>query len=332
MRFLKTRWVLPMLMWGLLATAALALASILVGGSWSPKVIALQAAMPLAAVAGVGGAVLAASRRKIVPVAVSVVVVGACVWQVAPTLRPTPLAAWTTDAPQLTVYSANVYRKNERPEQAFRAAAQSDADVVVLTEYMSSFDDELEESGLTTTHPTIVRDGPEDSTIVLTRLPSIGTRVLRVDGFTMPEVTVRIDGTVVTVVGVHTQAPHQYAFVDKWKRDLGAVREVTSRLDTAIAVGDFNSAWWNQPFQDLIESGLVDAHVERGEGYVRTWGVRGVGPIGSLPLLGIDHALSRGAVTPVSAGDGTIPGSDHRSVTVRYAVRTSSTASTGIGP
>jgi endonuclease/exonuclease/phosphatase family metal-dependent hydrolase len=84
-----------------------------------------------------------------------------------------------------------------------------------------------------------------------------------------------------------------------------------------VLAGDLNADRDHAALRSLLETGLRDAHDERGRGLARTW------PAG-LPVLHLDHVLVRdgaGARVVVrSVREVDLPGSDHLGVVAELAV------------
>lgn len=296
--------------------------SIGLGLTTTPRIIATQAMLPFVGIGVMVAALVAVIRRQRVTAAVGCVVVLASAALVVPTMTPSDAPAWSARAARLTMYSANLFRDNPSPDRAFAAARAADADVVLFNEYRSSFEPALRRSGLLDRYRTVVRDDHVDHNLLLTRLPVTSTEVLSRKGFEMPSARVLVgpDDREVLIAGVHTQAPASLAYVDRWAGQIEGVVQALDAVDdveNVVAIGDFNSSIWNPPFRRVFEWGFVDAHATTGSGLARTWGTTS----SPFPLLGIDHAISRGpAIVPLSITEGDVPGSDHRSILVTYAV------------
>lgn len=309
-------------MWVTVAACAVVVVSIVAGWAITPRLVAAQALLPVVGGIAVVAASAAAFRRRWAALSVAAAVALWSIGMVAPVTVAGDRPSWTVGATGFTVYSANVRRTNPTPEGAFAAALASDADVVVLNEFAPGFEEAFERSGLPGRYRTIVRDTQHDGNLLLTRLPVRDTAVVSESGFELPTATVVVGVTPVLVAGVHTQAPTQYAYIRRWKRQVPGVARAVAGHENVVAVGDYNSSLWNPPMQDLLDWGFVDAHDATGNGLTRTWGASVPGSEPVVSLLGIDHALSRGPdIAPVSVSGGRVPGSDHRSIRVTYAVR-----------
>lgn len=309
-------------MWVSIAACAAVVVTIVAGWAITPRLVAAQALLPVVAGIAVVTAAVAAFRRRRTGVAVAAAVALWAIGMVVPATTSHDRPSWSDSAQRVTVYSANLRRTNPSPDGAFAAAAARDADIVVFNEYVAAFEPALERSGLLDEYPTVIRDEQRDGNLLLTRLPMDESGVVSESGFELPTATVRVGSTSIFVAGVHTQAPTHFAYIDRWERQVPGVARAVDGHSNVIAIGDFNSSLWNPPMRRLLDWGFVDAHDATGNGLARTWGASPPGSDAAVPILGIDHAVSRGAdVVPLSVDEGHVPGSDHRSIEVTYAVR-----------
>lgn len=308
--------------WGVIVGTGLVVASVVAGVAWRPGLIAMQALLPLLGAAALLAAAIAVARRRAIAASVGCLVAAGAAALVLPVATAASKPPWVEEADRLTIYSANLRRSNGRVAEALEMARRSDADVVVLIEFVEEFDKPLEASGLLDVYPTVVRDRREDGNVLLTRLPSSDAEVVRHAGFELPAARVDVGGRDVFIAGVHTQAPHSRAYVDRWQEHLGGVARAVDGHANVVAIGDFNGSLWNPPMRELAAWGFTDAHDATGSGLARTWGASLPGHEPVVSLIGIDHAMSRGPdIVPISIRDARVPGSDHRSIEVTYAVR-----------
>lgn len=306
-------------MWSAILMCAAVVVSILAGATALPFVVA-QCALPVVlGVGAVGAAMSIAAHRPAAMVAAVATVVG-CGVVVGPAVTADPLPTWAYEAESFTVWSSNLYWTNDHVDDAFAAARRSDADAIVFAEFTPEFEPALRRSGLLDAYPTLVRDERRGTNVLLVRDPVVSTRIAGRGWNSLPVATVRAGRGEVTVIGVHTRGPHDLADLGGWSRDVAAVGDAAGDARTVIAIGDFNSTLWNPPLRRLLDVGFVDAHAATGAGLARTWGPL-VWPIRGVPVLGIDHALSRGDVAPVDVDEVPVLGSDHRAIVVRYALR-----------
>ena len=313
--------VLSVSVWVVLVAVSTVIGSVALG--WSlPRLVAVQAMLPAVAILGGIAASAAVARRQWMASALggAVVVSGAAL--TVPGRVPATLPTWTTDAPTFTVFSSNLRESNETPARALEPALRSDADVVVLNEATARFDEALEASGLLERYPTVIRSDRERGDVLLTRLSASEVEVERHPDLEVPAATVQVGDRAVRVLAVHTQSPRDRNLMPAWKDGFDDLAVSINRHDDVVAVGDFNAAVWNAPLRTFIDFGLVDAHEATGNGWSRSWSFgSGDGGIASVPIMRIDHSLSRGRVAPLVVTDGEIPGSDHRWLLATYAVQ-----------
>lgn len=317
------RWTVPsyvatFLTWFGVATTSFVVLTVLLDWSPAPSVIAAQGLLPLIVVVALGVVAVSAIRRDWIPALAALAPTIAGSVLVVSVTTPAAEPAWAASSARLTVFASNVLKSNRDPDAGLRAAVESDADVVVLSEMTVRFEAALQRSGLLQRYPTLVR---ETDNVLLTRLPVADQGIRRHGGVDLPSATVIVGGRKVLVLAVHTSAPHARGTIDTWEREFDAIDRVAADADDVIAIGDFNAGPWNGPFRRLLDRGFVDAHDDLGHGLSRTWGPRQFGLDGAVRLLGIDHSLSRGQLAPESIVDVEVAGSDHRGISATYAVR-----------
>ena len=307
--------------WLALVAVSSVLGSVVVG--WSlPRLVAVQAMLPAVAITGGLVASAAVVRRQwwASLLGGAVVVVGAAL--VLPGVVAAERPTWVAGAPTFTVFSSNLRGSNDTPADALEPALRSNADVIVLNEATARFDEALDESGLLERYPTVVRSDRARGDVLLTRLEASDVEVEHHPDLDVPAATVHVGDRAVRVLAVHTQSPRDRYLLPTWKDGFDDLAVSINRQSDVIAVGDFNAAVGNAPLRTYINFGLVDAHEATGKGWSRSWSP-GTGDSGLLtvPIMRIDHALSRGAVAPLSVTDGEIPGSDHQWLLATYAVQ-----------
>jgi endonuclease/exonuclease/phosphatase (EEP) superfamily protein YafD len=100
----------------------------------------------------------------------------------------------------------------------------------------------------------------------------------------------------------------------EWRQDLEALPTATER--PAVIAGDFNATLDHRALRGVLDRGWSDAAAEVGQGLKPTW------PVGRRILgLTIDHVLASDALEPLEVHVHAVPGSDHRAVVARLAVR-----------
>ena len=309
-------------MWMALIGSAIVLLSAGLGWTWSSYLVALQGLMPVVTAVGVVGTLLALYRRFRTAMVVGAVVIGLALGIVGPTMIGNAAPAWAEDAPRLTLYAANLYHQNPTIEDALAVALATNADVVLFSEYTAEFEPALQNSGLLEEYPFVARAAAQRD-IILSRLPTKDIAHVHSNKFDPTALTVTVGGEDIRVFAIHTQAPGGTISLPRWEQDFDVIAELTAVEPNVVAIGDYNATLWNAPMRELLGTGLVDAHDHLGRGVYTSWGLpkshlRGIP--GFSQLLGIDHSLSKGALVPISVSEADIPGSDHRSISVTYAV------------
>jgi endonuclease/exonuclease/phosphatase (EEP) superfamily protein YafD len=297
--------------WILTAGVAVAVATRLVGLTDRRERLFALAALTVwllvpCLVALVTGAVLRARLLVVVDAALLVVLL---TW-VAPDLRWWSTAA-AIEGPTSVVAAANI-----GPDHDDVAATSADlldlgADVLVVVELTQPSMEGLHAAGVDEQYPYAVEDARPGTrgSAIYSRYPMRARGVEELGGARMARATVELPGGAVTVVAVHTTQP---------LASLRALRDQLERLGTlveeidgpVVLAGDFNATRQHQPFRELLDTGLTDAHLATGRGWSATW------PAGHRfpPFALIDHVLVSGELSVASAGEVTITGTDHRAV------------------
>lgn len=287
--------------------------------------VLLVGALPLTLLPAYALLVVAAVRRDRLLAAGAAAVVVAHLLVVAPAVTATPVPAGVEQAPGLTVVVANLFVQNPTPEAAGRALRALQPDVVVVPELGAAGLAGLRASGLLEDLPHGSYDlGRREETVGLfSRLPLTDVESLRQGGRDLPRATVEVEGTAVRLLTAHPLPPIA-GLEEVWRRSLGALAtEVRQVALPVVLAGDLNADRDHAPLRRLLDTGLRDAHDERGRGLARTW------PAG-LPVLHLDHVLVRdGEGTSDGAGarvvvrsvrEVDLPGSDHLGVVAELAV------------
>jgi len=288
----------------------------------SPVLWAVAVLPYLTIVAAAALALALAQRQLPATVATALVLAGQLV-ALAPTvatdLRPDSPAA-PADAPTLRVVFANLYRHNAKLDDALRAVARRDADVIILDEAAAVDGPALERSGLTAAYPfTVPIDRIGVGIVARSRL------VLRVpDGYAgrrFPDLVVELGPPgatrAVRLVAVHVRSPVGETTAAQWKEQLAQLgRQLASDTRPGLVIGDFNATRWNGPYRRLLGA-WRDVHDELGDPWSTSWPADRWFP----PVVRIDHALVRGAVVARTVRSFDIPGSDHRGLEVDLALR-----------
>jgi endonuclease/exonuclease/phosphatase (EEP) superfamily protein YafD len=104
---------------------------------------------------------------------------------------------------------------------------------------------------------------------------------------------------------------------ENWQRDLATAARIGSDATSpTLVIGDLNASYWHPDFRELLDAGLVDAHIAQGQGFSSSW------PVGrTIPpaFVRLDHALTTAGLVSTDVVDFEIPGSDHRGFVVTVA-------------
>jgi len=267
-------------------------------------------ALPLALAASLGrrhGLALVA----LVPVITLMVLVYPVVF------HPEPAAA-APGSPTLTVAYSNVLFNNPTPELVAAELLATDADVLVLVEFVTPVQRALEEAA--------GDDYPYRAEAVFrsagaiglwSRHPIVSGGVVEVEERPTVDVVLEVDGHEIRVLGVH---PHPPTFnTQMWSQQIAAIgdRAAVGNHPTLI-VGDFNASRWHPSFRDLMARGWRDAHELLGHGWSVSWPMdEGLLP---PPFVRIDHALFGNDLTPTAIDDFEVTNSDHKGFVVTFAL------------
>ena len=304
-------------------TVAVGLAVVVVlralGAERGTALALLVGALPLTLLPAYALVALAALWRRRLLTAVSLALVAAHVLVVVPCLGAEPVPARAAAAPHLRVVVANLYVLNPDPAEAGRALRRLQADVLVVPELDARGLRGLRRSGLLDDLPHLVAElGHRPETVgLLSRLPLDDVSTRPIGGRELPRATVDLDGTPVRLLAEHTLPPLS-VFEHPWRQALDDLAQEVRAVDApAVVLGDFNADRDHAPFRRLLDTGLRDAHDERGRGLARTFPAW-------LPVLHLDHVLVRdGAGAEVVVQDVRevrLPGSDHLTVVADLSV------------
>jgi len=291
----------------------------LLGGERGALLALLVGALPLVLLAAYPLLVAAVLLRSGVLQAAAVLLIGAHVVLVAPSLRAAPVPDVAADVPRLRVVVANLYVRNPEPERAGAALRALRPDVLVVPELDGRGLVALRSSGLLADLPYRVtqQDVGQESVGLFSRRPLRDLELRRVGGRVLPRATVEVGGVPVRLLAAHPLPPLG-GLGPLWRVSLQDLAAEAARLGLpAVVAGDLNADRDHAAFRGLLDAGLRDAHDEVGRGLARTW------PAG-LPLLHLDHVLVRDApqarLVPLAVREVDVPGSDHRGVVADLAV------------
>lgn len=221
-------------------------------------------------------------------------------------------------SPRLTIAYDNVLYNNPTPVAVAETLLATDADVLVLAEFVVPVRDALE--------ARVGDDYPYRAESVTRTSSSIGIwsrhrivsgGVIQVGGRATVDVVLDVDGAEVRVLGVHPNPPTFDA--ELWARQLAAIGDHAAGSERpTVIVGDFNAARWHPSFRALLGRGWRDVHETLGRGWSVSWPMdEGLLP---PPFVRIDHALFGEGVVPIAIDDLAIPGSDHKGFVVTFGL------------
>ena len=118
----------------------------------------------------------------------------------------------------------------------------------------------------------------------------------------------------IRVVAMHVPTP--LISFEGWQGDLATAARIGSDATSpTLVVGDFNASYWHPDFRELLDAGLVDAHIAHGKGFSASWPTDKIVPA----FVRLDHALTTDGLVSTDVADFEIPGSDHRGFVVTVA-------------
>lgn len=217
-------------------------------------------------------------------------------------------------AAELTILALNARRGGADPAAVMNRVDAERAQVVVLAEVTPQLHHELIAAGLSEALPHMQGEpGPGASgTVVYSTYPLSETA-----GVPLGHGSYRVRVAAPTpfwLVAVHLAQPLNDQG-SGWRADWSALDQVVAGLDGSVVVaGDFNSTLEHRPMRKLLDAGFQDAARQSNAGWQPTYPSR-------WGLLAIDHILTRGAYAAVRTTTPSVPGTDHRALVARLAVR-----------
>lgn len=300
-----------------LGVVSLAILSGYLGALWPPLEALSHVRLHLAAIATALAVVGAAQGRRSLALA-ALLCAAAGVIGLGPALGGAAREAGVGGGVPVTLAVANVFRDNVAPQDAARAIAALDADIVVLVEAGPGY--LTENATLRRSHPWMaVRAGfpDEPQVAVLSRFPILEDRSRPPQPYLPARISTRIDlgaGAALDVAGLHLGRP-----MNGYRRDdLAALPGVAARWRPPLVVaGDFNATPWS-----ATVSAVARITGTRIVGGLRPTWLPAAAPdwLRRIAGLPIDHILASPEIGVDWARGFAIPGSDHRGVLVRLRV------------
>jgi endonuclease/exonuclease/phosphatase (EEP) superfamily protein YafD len=309
-------WIPELIGWAVVAIVGTIALTQAFGWTGVVTVAIVQSLTPYLALLLVPVALIAVWQRHLYLVTTcSAIGLGILVLAAAPAFpddQPDPI----TDAVGLRVASVNLLYSNDRVDDVAATLHDLAPDVIVFNEYTTEHQSTLQDSALADDYPYRIdrTDRYAGGIAVWSREPvTVGEAPdthnhsldLTVDG---PDGDIRL-------IAMHVPTP-LISFED-WRRDLDTVGRIArNAASPMLVVGDLNASYWHPDFRELLDTGLVDAHIAHGQGFSSSW------PAGkTIPpaFVRLDHALTTAGLVSTDVADFEIPGSDHRGFVVTVA-------------
>jgi endonuclease/exonuclease/phosphatase (EEP) superfamily protein YafD len=281
-------------------------------GAWTePSLAMLVALTPVGAVAAVGAAGLGACRRRWGTVAIAVLLTAGHLQAQGLLAGPVGRPAAAVGPGPLRVTSANLLAGNDRLSEALERLRSTDADVLLLQEVDDDAEAAFRRSGLLDRYPHHLIDARPGyfGSAILSRRRLWADEVIAVAGWPMTAATVDVDGRPLRLVNVHAPPPLDGGHLAVWSIQMEEMSRWAGGSELLL-MGDFNATRDHAQFRRLLDRGFSDGLDLAG--WAATWPADRLLP----PVLRIDHALVDGDLTSLGAGTFTLPGSDHRGVTI----------------
>lgn len=213
--------------------------------------------------------------------------------------------------------SANLLMVNPDPGPLAQELLDSGADILLLQEYSSRWDEALETVAARYPHRVgIVRDD-SFGTAIYSRVPLLYDQIWEIDELPQTRVRVALGSGELEIWNVHVLPPRNLDYIRAHSAEMDLLKDALLLTDTPLLLGgDLNSPGFS-PFSRAIQRKYDDAWDLAGDGPGATW------PNGVffLPPLRLDHLyLSRDlTVTEITRGTGAH--SDHRPLLATVAPR-----------
>jgi endonuclease/exonuclease/phosphatase (EEP) superfamily protein YafD len=211
----------------------------------------------------------------------------------------------------------NVHYHNDAYDELLAFVAETDPDIIVLSEMTPTWQDALQV--LTVTYPYTHDIGFRgNSRVIYSRLPFVDGGMGRVADEGRPSAVAVIDfgEAQMTVIGVHLRPPLSPARTVQRNRQIDNLAHFAqAETGPIMLMGDFNITPWSSVFRDFLgQAGLKDARL--GYGLAPTWPTHW--PIGGIP---IDHILVSPDIVIHNFQRGPHIGSDHYPIMVDFSLQ-----------
>lgn len=276
-----------------------------VGKSWWFFDLASHFQLQYGSALVVFGVLLLALRRWFLSL-VAFALLGAEMWLIVPLYaRPSDAAG---NGPVLKVMSLNVWAGNRDYQRVVDFIRQENPDVAVLVEVDERWREPLEALKPEWPYAEMTLGGGHLGVALLSRLPldRAGVEFLS-DGVPVVAARTSVDGSPVTLFGVHLDRPISPAGRKQQTQQLEELAKRLDRESTAIVIlGDFNATSWSLPFAEFVpRAGVRDSRM--GFGIQPSW----PSFLPEICRIPIDHCLVSPDVSVLQRRLGPNVGSDH---------------------
>jgi endonuclease/exonuclease/phosphatase (EEP) superfamily protein YafD len=311
--------------WGVAGVIAAILWVRLVPRVTGPTIAILIDSLPLFAAAGVIVVVAALLESQWLLAFEAAILTALVAVTILPRARRDAEPRWTTTSPHVRITVANVFVANRTPQRTAASLLDSDADVIIINEASPRFVECLDVVGAARRYPFRLIDMEESEdyrVAMLSRRAFLQSDVMTVGPLRAARAVIDLDGTALTVVGLHLRAAIERGGQARWLAEVAAFGELADALDRpAVIGGDFNATLGRQELQAVLRRGWRDTHDALGRGLQPSLRAAASGPLRSLfTVLRVDHLLASDGVAPLDVQHVDAPGSDHRPFVATLAV------------
>lgn len=211
----------------------------------------------------------------------------------------------------LRINFINVSNDNETPEEVVAFVAETDPDIIFLSEVTEQHRGAMAE--LWEQYPHSANDGKHN--YFLSRLPIESSYVDQPEA-ERPILLVRFNhqGQLLTAIGIHTQRPSDRVHWSMRNADLETVATFARQeSNPVVMIGDFNVTSYSPIFAKLLEDGgFKDGRDHQG--------INGTWPNVPLLRIPIDHFVATTEITVQNLEAGRFVGSDHLPLVIDFAI------------
>lgn len=224
-------------------------------------------------------------------------------------------------SPVLVVMTINLYAGAADEVDLMEAAAEADADILVVQEITPPSLQRLAAAGVAEMFPHRAGEPIEGvfGTMVFSRhaMGEVTDLPTEMASFAVP---VQVDGQRLDLVAVHPSPPTDGPL---WQQEHRALGQWVRENQPEVIAGDFNATADHAPMRSLAAAGYRSATELANQRWLPSWpsNQRTLGVLPVPPLVQIDHILCGPQLTALGSDTVRIEGSDHRAVVAEIAYR-----------